>query len=468
MNLKYRYLFRNVGVLTLSNFASKVLVFLLVPLYTSILTTAEYGMYDLAISTIFLMYPILTLNITDAVMRFTMDKAYSKNMVASIGIWFVLVGIGIGGFILAIVRYCHILPDIQGLEIYIFLYFLTYVVNQFFIQLAKGLELVFHMGIAGILGTLVMLVANIVFLLVLKWGLPGFFIANILSQAIPAIYLFNCVRFWKFLTRDVSDHTVRKAMLSYSVPLICTTLGWWINSVSDKYVVAYICGIGANGILSVSYKIPAIMNTLQGIFIQAWQISAIKVYGERDTSDFYGNSFVYLNVIMSGVCSGLIILSRPLAHLLYANDFFEAWRYVPLLLVSNVLNSSSGFIGPILAAKRDSRSMAMSAFYGAIANLVLNVVLVSVFGIQGATVATVIASYIIYAVRNHAALNELKIKSYKEIIFTWILLCVQGGIEIYVSCWAIEIILMVIMVWINWKTICKLCCSVGKLTCIEK
>ena len=110
--------------------------------------------------------------------------------------------------------------------------------------------------------------------------------------------------------------------------------------------------------------------------------------------------------------------------------------------------------------------MAMSAFYGATTNLVLNVVLVSMFGIQGATVATVIASYIIYAVRNHAVLNELKIKSYKEIMFTWILLCVQGGIEIYVSCWAIEIILMVIMVWINWKTICKLCCSVGKLTCI--
>lgn len=455
MNSKYKYLFQNVGVLTLSNFASKILVFLLVPLYTSVLTTEEYGMYDLAVSTVFLIYPVLTVNITDAVMRFTMDQSYSKKVIVSIGIRYVLAGVSIGGIILAAVGRCSAIPAIQGLEIYIFLYFLTYVINQFFIQLAKGLELVYHMGIAGILGTLVMLSANIVLLLVFRLGLPGFFIANILSQAVPAIYLFFRVRFWGFLTRDASDRTARKEMLTYSLPLICTTLGWWINNVSDKYVVAFICGIGANGILSVSYKIPAIMNTLQGIFIQAWQISAIKAYGDRDSSDFYGNFFMVLNLAMSAACSVLMLMSRPLAHLLYADDFFVAWRYVPFLLVSGVLNSASGFIGPILSAKKDSRSMARSAFYGAIANLVLNIVLVYLIGIQGATIATVIASYIIYTVRNHAVRNDLQTVSCEAVRLTWILLCAQAMIEVYTPYWGMEIVLMAIMVWINWATIHK-------------
>lgn len=40
---KYKYLFKNVGLLTISNFGSKILSFLLVPLYTSLLTTGEYG-----------------------------------------------------------------------------------------------------------------------------------------------------------------------------------------------------------------------------------------------------------------------------------------------------------------------------------------------------------------------------------------------------------------------------------------
>ena len=78
---KSSYLIKNMGILTISNFSSKILVFLLVPLYTSVLSTKEYGTYDLAVSTATLLYPILTLNIVDAVMRFLMDKESDKKAV---------------------------------------------------------------------------------------------------------------------------------------------------------------------------------------------------------------------------------------------------------------------------------------------------------------------------------------------------------------------------------------------------
>ena len=89
VNQRYKYLLKNTGLLTISNFASKVLVFLLVPLYTSVLSTEEYGIYDLIVSTVSLLYPLLTLNIVDAVMRFTMDKDVDKKQVAYIGIRYV-------------------------------------------------------------------------------------------------------------------------------------------------------------------------------------------------------------------------------------------------------------------------------------------------------------------------------------------------------------------------------------------
>ena len=110
-------------------------------------------------------------------------------------------------------------------------------------------------------------------------------------------------------------------MLIYSVPLIATVVGWWVNSCADKYIVTFILGISANGLLSVSYKIPQIINTIQGIFTQAWQISAIKEYGSSDTADFYGKTFIVINLMMCIVCSFLIFMTRPLAYILYANDF---------------------------------------------------------------------------------------------------------------------------------------------------
>lgn len=311
-----KYLLKNMGILTISNFSSKILVFLLVPLYTTVLSTAEYGAYDLAVSTATLFYPILTLNIVDAVMRFLMDKDYDKKSIAGIGLKFLSISIILFAFGMYILNVTKLWPDINGLEIYIFLYYFFYVLNQFLIQFAKGLEQVKEMGIAGVVSTLVMLLTNILFLLVFKCGLSGFFWANILAQGISALYIAIRIQILSYIEFKRVDKVLQKEMLIYSIPLIASVIGWWVNSTADKYVVSFILGVSANGLLSVSYKIPQILNTIQSIFIQAWQISAIKEYGDNNTARFYGNTFTIINLLMCIVCSWLIFLTRPLAHFL--------------------------------------------------------------------------------------------------------------------------------------------------------
>lgn len=72
---KYIYLIKNMGLLTISSFGSKLLSFFLVPLYTSILTTKDYGIYDVFNTTIMLLIPILTSGMLEAVLRFPLtDK----------------------------------------------------------------------------------------------------------------------------------------------------------------------------------------------------------------------------------------------------------------------------------------------------------------------------------------------------------------------------------------------------------
>lgn len=456
MAQRSRYLIKNIGILTISNFSSKVLVFLLVPLYTSVLSTAEYGTYDLVVSTVMLLYPLLTVNIVDAVMRFSMEKTCKKEETASIGIKYVLISIILFGSGLLVFRVANIYPNINDLCVYIFLYYLFYVLNQYFIQLTQGLERVKDMGIAGVISTIVMLTTNIIFLFVLKKGLPGFFTANILAQAIPVLYYIIRLRFWNMLKRVDRHNRLEKEMLVYCLPLICTALGWWVNSTADKYTVVIICGVAANGLLSVSYKIPSIISTLQGIFTQAWQISAIKEYGENGASNFYGQTFTYINVMMSIACSGLILLSKPLAHILYANDFYKAWQYVPFLLISSVLNCASGFIGPILSAKKDSKSMALSAVYGAVVNIILNIILVYIMGVQGATIATVISSYLIYYIRIRAVKGEFAIKEYWKVLVTWGLLCLQAFLEIKTRFWFSEIVVLVSIAVVNRKVLMEI------------
>ena len=448
-----KYLLKNMGILTISNFASKILIFLLVPLYTTVLSTVEYGTYDLVVSTVTLLYPILSLNIVDAVMRFSMDKEYSKEKIAVIGFKLILISIVIFAVGMILFNKFKIWPEINGLEGFVFLYYFSYVFNQFLVQFAKGLECVREMGIAGVISTFAMVGGNIFFLLVLKEGLPGFFLANIIAQGISAIYLLIKLKLWVYLKNLNVEKILIREMLVYCLPLLASTIGWWVNSASDKYVVAFMLGVSANGILSVSYKIPQIINVVQSIFIQAWQISAIKEYGEKDTDRLYGKNFLIINVFMCAACSWLILLTRPLAYLMYAKDFFQAWQYVPFLLISSVFNCASGLLGPILSAQKNSKAMMWSAIIGASVNIIMNITLIHYIGIQGATIATLICSIIIYEVRKSAVGKDIIIERYKVVIVTWLLLCVQAFVEIYLKACVIEITLMIVMLIINKKNL---------------
>ena len=89
---KYRYLAKNIGLLALSNFATKILSFFLVPLYTAVLSTTDYGIYDLFYTTVGVLLPILTLNIQEGVLRYALDKEFDKDAVVTVGFRYLLMG----------------------------------------------------------------------------------------------------------------------------------------------------------------------------------------------------------------------------------------------------------------------------------------------------------------------------------------------------------------------------------------
>ena len=441
-----KYLVKNVGILAASNFASKILVLLLVPLYTSVLSSEEVGLYDIVVSTVGLTFPLLTLNVVDALMRFLMDKSKSKEEVVSIAFRIVSISIVLVALFLIISTRLEVFRSFRGYEVYIFVFYLFSSYYSFFVQLAKGLELVSVMGVASVIGTATALTFNIVFLVVYRMGLPGFFIANILGQVFPVSYFLVKTRIWRYIKRG-TNKALKKEMFLYCVPLIATAVSWWVNSTADKYVVSFLCGLAATGILSVSYKIPAIINTLQGIFIQAWQISAIREYG-RDSSEFYGKAFKTLNMFMVVTCSGLIIMNKFIASILFRKVFFAAWQYAPFLLISCVFNCAAGMLGPILTARKESKPMAMSAIYGVISNIVLNILLTILIGIQGAVIATAISSCVIYLVRKLAVQGDIIIERYATIVLTWVLLCLQALIEIYTSLWWVEVAILFVLIYL--------------------
>jgi len=447
-----KYLAKNTGILSISSFSSKILIFFLVPIYTSVLSTAEYGSFDLITSTLQLIMPIVTCNIYEGVMRFAMEKSVDKKQVASIGIKYIALGTGILGFFIIINNILDIWQIFIENSLLIFLYFFSNVLNQYLIQLTKGLEKVRDMAIAGVLSTIVTVSLNIIFLLYLKLGLQGFYLSYIIGFFISALFLMLRIRYHQYLSYKI-DKSLEKEMTHYSAPLIMNSLGWWANNASDRYVVTWLCGIAVNGVYSVSYKVPSIFAAIQQIFIQAWQISAVKEHNAEDSKRFYGRALDSLNYITCLLCMLLILFVKVIATILFQKDFFEAWVYVPFLLVSGVFNSASGILGPVLTANMNAKAMGISALIGSLSNIVLNIILVIPLGAQGAAIATAISSFIIYECRKWFSKELVDFVKYPRMLFSWTLIICQAILMIYTHKYWLQVLMIFLLCIIYLDTL---------------
>ncbi|HEX0921924.1 TPA: oligosaccharide flippase family protein [Streptococcus pneumoniae] len=428
---KYKELAKNTGIFALANFSSKILIFLLVPIYTRVLTTTEYGFYDLVYTTIQLFVPILTLNISEAVMRFLMKDGVSKKSVFSIAVLDIFIG-SIAFALLLLVNNLFSLSDlISQYSIYIFVIFVFYTLNNFLIQFSKGIDKIGVTAISGVISTAVMLAMNVILLVVFDWGLLGFFIANVCGYVIPCIYIVSRLRLWELFEIKI-DKKLQWEMVYYALPLVLNILSWWVNNTSDRYIVTAIVGIQASAIISVAYKIPQILSTISAIFIQSWQISAIKIQEDKSDTTFASNMLLYYNALLLIIASGIILFVKPISNILFGISFYSAWELVPFLIISSLFNAISGCIGAIMGAKMDTHNIAKSALVGMIANIILNIVLTFLMGPQGITISTLIASFLIFYMRKDSV-KEINSETYRAIYLSWILLVVEACLLIYMD-----------------------------------
>lgn len=396
---RYKYLFRNLGILTIASFTTKLLGFFLVPLYTSILSTSEYGTYDLVNTTINLLVPILALNLWESILRFCLEGNYSEENLLSVAFKYCFIGLLI---LIVFVGFNSYYKWIRFLYSYPFVFVLLFISSTMVnitTAYARGIDKITEVAISGIIGAAITIILNIALLLVFNCGLLGYFVSTIIGTVIQSLYIVIRTHMWGKINFRIRDKVLEKIMLAYSIPLIANSVAWWINSASDRYIVSYLCGVEENGIYAVAYKIPSLLNMIQIIFNQAWIMSAVKEFNKEDNNGFFSTIYNIYNMLMVVCCSGLILFNKIIAGLLFRNEFYAAWKYVPFLLISVVFGAMSGYMGGIFSTTKKTDITAITVGIGAAINVSLNIVLVNLIGTLGAALATSISYIVVWICR---------------------------------------------------------------------
>ena len=176
-----KYLIKNTLIFSIGNFGSKLITFFLVPFYTNILTVEEYGTIDLVTTVGTILLPIISLNISEAVMRFSMDKNSNDKQIINIGFLFFLIACVISLVMLPAFSFWNITSNFST---FLSLYLISMTASTIFMCYVRGKEELLFYSVLGLVQTFLIAVLNILFLVKYSLGIKGYLLSYIISHFI--------------------------------------------------------------------------------------------------------------------------------------------------------------------------------------------------------------------------------------------------------------------------------------------
>ncbi|MBE6531739.1 MAG: hypothetical protein E7679_06620 [Ruminococcaceae bacterium] len=419
---RYKKLISNTLILGAGTFASKVIVLLMMPFYTLILSPEQFGVADLVAQTANLIIPIACIGICEGLFRFSLD-CEDRKKVFSTGIFALFIG---SACMFALLPLLGIFKDLNGYVLLIGCYVVCANFHSACAQYIRAQGRTGLFAIQGILNTLLTVVLNILFLAVFELGAFGYVLSVVIGDLAVTVLIFFAAKLYRDMSLSCISKVTLRDMLKFSIPYIPTTMMWLITSVSDRYIVRAFCGIDETGLYAAAYKIPTLLTLVCTVFIEAWQFSAVKDATTEERSDFFSAVFKSYQGFIFVAASALIGASKIFTEILLADSYYESWRYVPILVVATLFSSLVSFMGSVYFVEKKSVLSMVTALMGALINVVLNFVMIPDHGAMGAAVATLISYLAVYIIRAYDTKRYVKFDLHTVcLIINVLLLAVQ-------------------------------------------
>ncbi len=441
MNLK-KELVKNTVIIAIGKLSAQVLSFLLLPLYTSKLSTAQYGEYDFLVTLSVFLAPIITLLMEDSMFRFLIDAIDSssrKKVVTQTVLY-----IGIGTTIFTIIA-----SIIVGITKYQYgVLFILYIISIAFISLSnslsRGLGQVKMYSLSNFILGISTILLNLFFILVLKIGIEGLLLSTIIANIATALVMFFKLKFFKYVDKNSIDKKLMIDMIRYSIPLVPNNLSWIIISMSDRLIINQFLGDSANGIYSIANKFPYILNTCYGFFSTAWKESAAKILKEKDKEEYYNSIYTDMKKFLFAIVICLISVMPFIFPIFINESFSEAYVYIPILVIAIYFSNISNFYGGIFSAYKNTKIMGTTTIMAAIINVVFNIALISTLKIYAAVISSLIANFIIYVYRRIVLKKYMNIKKSKKL--GPIIMIIISIVSYYSNNWIFQLFILILSI----------------------
>ena len=453
---KEKQLIKNTAIVSIGKICTQLITFFLLPLYTALLTTEQYGVVDLMNTLVALFLPIVTLQIEQGIFRYLIDcreDIEGKRKIITTSMLFITI---------QSVLYLVIFFIASSFINNEYKYFLaTNLIAGMFstilLQISRGLGDNFKYAVGSFISGVVIVVLNVIFIAGFKWGAYGMLAATLIGNVSCALYIFFSKKIYTYIKIKNFEKSTLKEMLKYSIPLVPNMISWWVVDASNRTIVSSVLGVGMNGILSAATKFSNVISTLYSVFNLTWTESAAINIDSEDRDEFFSKILDFIIRFFGALILGIIAFMPFVFSIMINDNFGDAYYQIPILMLGSIFNIGTSFLGSIYVAKKITKEIAKTSILAAIINLVLCLSLVNFIGLYAASIATAISYFAMTAYRAIDSRKYVKLKVNKNVVISYIIILIITIVFYYIQikpiCLVLAIIVAIYAVVINKNSI---------------
>lgn len=405
MDKKVKKLVHNSIIYNISGLIPIFVNILLVPIYTRILTPADYGIISIAEIITRIITVVLLMGVPSAIVRFYYDFRDRPNTLKSylgaIISFMMLVGLGVTISLVLWGRplFNFIFQDANQLfNPYIILAICTAFLLSI-LPLVVNLYRVLQQAIPVLIINLTHFVLAsgliIYFVVVQREGALGSLKASLIASLIMFIVLLP------FLLKQIKINLTKKYILPslrFGLPLVPHALALWLLVFFDRILIKYYLTLSDVGIYSLGYSASMIMSVIVIAIQKAWEPFFLdRMSNNQDPILFAKLSTYYAFLIIT---IGLLgsMFSQELINLITGPDYRTAASVVPPIILAYIFHGFYLMSVTLLFYKKMTSRLPIFTLIAALVNIGLNLLLIPTLGIVGAAYATTVGYLVLFMI----------------------------------------------------------------------
>lgn len=445
MKIKNSFL-KKMSIYFIGTLSTKMISVILVPIYAYFVAVNDLSEYDYYTTIASTISPIVFAAIWEAVLKFGIKKENEKQKVFSTVVSFSFVMT-----ILCLLAY-PLISIFTGYSMGI-LFVLFFIIIQGLALIwqfsARALQENQHYVIASIVGSVVLIIVDIVLILLRKLDFWGLSVSYILSQVSIVVVLEAKIHLVKEFRASRVSRKLLRQMLSFSLPLVVNNVSLWLYSSGSRIIIKNFIGVTENGLYAFASKFSLLISLVSTVISMA----IIEEAYSYDTIEEYRAKISSLIEIISKAYFSIIGLAIPAIYVLYSiafktTGYYQSVDYIFLLLLGALFTALSNNFGSSFQVTNNTKYIFLTTIAGAAVALGFSFFLNKPLGIYGVLIGNALGPFVMMLIRAIYAKKTtgLSVK-WKINIRIFVFSCVIYVILLAVNHIAIQLICFIVMLF---------------------